>query len=592
MDDPYSILNVYSDCTYEEAKAAYRKAALLHHPDRQPLSRKSEAERRFRILSNAFQQVCHELGHPIEPPEIVPSVQPILTTSNTSPSALLKPSSVTSSKLNHSNLSKLPVLNKSARLNDDRSHPSIPDELTNRRSLRLPREELIRNREMDELEQQSPYDDNDALDRPVYVNTQLPKTAYTQDNQPTFQRVSNRQYTQDPPLHRGYREEGGGNRRNDDRSVPIEDTRHDQYPASRRSISSQYPASRRSSFSQSNGPDYNGPRRRELVENPSNSRSYNQDRSRPNDLYDLKPMSNRNNGFNGTDEWDNAFGLPVDDFFGNRSSDPFNTSNNKMSDLSLGFDKLLSNAMTGLNIGGPNPNTLDNIGTNPDCMMRVRQSKTVMGQNLDGSWSGQKLDKQMRVANGRMEINENGQEIKIGGRNHGHGQSARHHPNGRGHGEDWDPPPAYEGDDDEFAHDERPRHHPDDYHPHPSRRSAQRTVSDQYDHRHDSRNRADQNGSGLAPTRSRPNPPRGYVDDAPRGYADDGTRGYIDDGRDYLDDPPQRGYGDDGPSSSYHGGGSGGGRVSRTHSMSQARPQYHPETRSVVRRADGPVVRR
>ncbi|EGG11532.1 uncharacterized protein MELLADRAFT_76711 [Melampsora larici-populina 98AG31] len=621
MDDPYSILNVYSDCTYEEAKAAYRKAALLHHPDRQPLSRKSEAERRFRILSNAFQQVCHELGHPIEPPEIVPSVQlqPILnkTTSNP-PSASSKPSSVTnSSKLNQSNLSKLPIINKSNRLNADLGHSSIPDESHHRKSLRLPREELIRNREMDELEQQSPYDDNDALDRPVYVHNQLPKTAYTQDTQPTPQRLSNHQ----PSVHGGYREGGGNHRRTD---VPNEDVRHDPYPSSRRSISSQYPTSRRSSFSQSNAHEYNGARRRELVEHPSNSRSYNQERSRPNDLYDLKPMSNRNNkGYKGTtDEWDHGFGLPVDDFFGPQSSsDPFNTSNHKISDLSLGFDKLLSTAMTGLKIGGPTSNTLENIGTNPDCMMRVRQSKTVMGQNSDGSWSGQKLDKQMRVANGRMEINENGQEIKIGG---------RHHPNGRSHGEDWDPPPAYEGDDDEFGHDERPRHHPDDHHPHSSRRGVQRSVSDQYDHRQDSRNRSDQSGLGLATSRSRPNPPRGYVDDSPRGYADDRVRGYVDDGRDYLedepyrgygddgpqrgygddrpqrgygddgpqrgygDDRPQRGYGDDGPSSAYRGGGGGGagGRLSRTHSMSQARPQYHPDTRSMVRRADGPVVRR
>ncbi|KAG0148829.1 hypothetical protein CROQUDRAFT_669695 [Cronartium quercuum f. sp. fusiforme G11] len=575
MDDPYSILNVYPDCTYDEAKAAYRKAALMHHPDRHPPARKAEAERRFRILANAFQQVCHELGHPIEPPEIVPSAPPPAP-----------PGAKLSAVTNHQNGSSLARINgdtrSTVRVEDGFSYePDVIEPTPARRGACAPRDELIRNRELDHLEEQSPYDEADLDPRPNYTHACPPPNAYAQDHHSALGRAPSNAYSHDQP-RRGYREgvgrSGGGNYER----PSADKARYDEYPAPRRSVSSQYPAGqRRSSFSQS-GQDWPG--RRDLVEldprpygrGPERIRSHT---NRPqHDLYDLKP-SRRRDGFGGADEWDSAFGMPADDFFGGGRSDPFGSTGGKMAELGLGFDKLMTSAMEGLNLSGPGPGALDNIGTNPNCMMRVRQSKTVMGQNEDGSWTGQKLDKQMRVGNGRMEINENGQDIRISSEGAGGGRSMRNG-NGRGHGEDWDPPPAYEGDEDELVDDDRHRPHPDDYNPQPHRRLAgpllDRYGPDRMDREPRSRP-LEQSGSGSV-TRARPTPTRGYLDDGPAhsGY---GGGGNVGGARGYLDDGPS-GY-----------GGGGGGGLTRTPSLSKPRSN-HPEGRSMVRRPEGPVVRR
>ncbi|KAH9466349.1 hypothetical protein Pst134EB_001404 [Puccinia striiformis f. sp. tritici] len=95
MDDPYTVLNVYPDCTYEEAKAAYRKAALMHHPDRHPPARKDEAARRFRILAQAFHQICSELGHPIEPTDVKPGGSPARSSSSSRKSHSTTPTVIT-----------------------------------------------------------------------------------------------------------------------------------------------------------------------------------------------------------------------------------------------------------------------------------------------------------------------------------------------------------------------------------------------------------------------------------------------------------------------------------------------------------------
>lgn len=189
-------------------------------------------------------------------------------------------------------------------------------------------------------------------------------------------------------------------------------------------------------------------------------------------------------------------------------------------------------------------------------------------------------------------------------------------------GEDWDPPPAYEGDDDEFGGAARHRHHSDDYHPQSQRRVAGPPLdrygperSDRDSHRadrdlsrvdrdpprmdrdsqrmdrdsqrmdrdlqpqridRDLTSRPNDQLSSRSSARARPNPPRAYLDDGPAYGGYGGGNG-----------PGPRGYVEDGPSG-YEGGGGG---LTRSQSSSQGR-SHHPEGRSMVRRPDGPVVRR
>jgi molecular chaperone DnaJ len=51
--DFYEILSVTKTCTEAEMKAAFRKAAMLHHPDRNPGD--GEAEQKFKELNEAYQ---------------------------------------------------------------------------------------------------------------------------------------------------------------------------------------------------------------------------------------------------------------------------------------------------------------------------------------------------------------------------------------------------------------------------------------------------------------------------------------------------------------------------------------------------------
>ena len=51
--DYYTLLGVAQDASSEEIKRAYRKQALLHHPDRNP-ERREEAEARFKELTHAY----------------------------------------------------------------------------------------------------------------------------------------------------------------------------------------------------------------------------------------------------------------------------------------------------------------------------------------------------------------------------------------------------------------------------------------------------------------------------------------------------------------------------------------------------------
>ncbi|MGA7624372.1 MAG: DnaJ domain-containing protein, partial [Candidatus Acidiferrales bacterium] len=51
--DYYEVLGVARDATADQIKSAYRKAALQHHPDRNP-ENKQDAEHNFRAASEAY----------------------------------------------------------------------------------------------------------------------------------------------------------------------------------------------------------------------------------------------------------------------------------------------------------------------------------------------------------------------------------------------------------------------------------------------------------------------------------------------------------------------------------------------------------
>ena len=51
--DFYEILSVSRTCTEVDMKAAFRKAAMLHHPDRNPGD--TEAEHKFKEINEAYQ---------------------------------------------------------------------------------------------------------------------------------------------------------------------------------------------------------------------------------------------------------------------------------------------------------------------------------------------------------------------------------------------------------------------------------------------------------------------------------------------------------------------------------------------------------
>ncbi len=64
QQDYYEILGVARDCTADQIKSAYRKAALRWHPDRNP-NNKAEAEENFRLASEAYSVLSDPQKRPI-----------------------------------------------------------------------------------------------------------------------------------------------------------------------------------------------------------------------------------------------------------------------------------------------------------------------------------------------------------------------------------------------------------------------------------------------------------------------------------------------------------------------------------------------
>lgn len=60
-DDPYGVLGLKRGASEKEIKAAFRRAALLHHPDRNPNNR-AEAEAAFKRASDAYSMLSGKSG--------------------------------------------------------------------------------------------------------------------------------------------------------------------------------------------------------------------------------------------------------------------------------------------------------------------------------------------------------------------------------------------------------------------------------------------------------------------------------------------------------------------------------------------------
>jgi hypothetical protein len=59
MVDYYSILGVNRNCTEEELKAAFRKAAKKYHPD---VNKSPDAAEHFRLIADAYEHIINEIG--------------------------------------------------------------------------------------------------------------------------------------------------------------------------------------------------------------------------------------------------------------------------------------------------------------------------------------------------------------------------------------------------------------------------------------------------------------------------------------------------------------------------------------------------
>jgi curved DNA-binding protein CbpA len=64
--DPYSVLGIEADATFDDAKAAYRRLAEIFHPDRFADARpdvQAEAERQMKDLNGAWRTLRIRFGH-------------------------------------------------------------------------------------------------------------------------------------------------------------------------------------------------------------------------------------------------------------------------------------------------------------------------------------------------------------------------------------------------------------------------------------------------------------------------------------------------------------------------------------------------
>jgi len=410
MEDPYTVLNVYSDCTLEEAKAAYRRAALTHHPDRQPPARKEEAARRFKIIAQAFQQICQRLGHPID-----------LTDKSSDSQA--SHGSTNNKSTCTAIISKGPPSIKSS------TNGKIPA-LPNGSSTKAIGQASKTHKAISAKPEPSGRSESSLQHRPPVAKSR-PSPSQADE------------YEEEDSSEESEQEQSYDTRHSSRLSPPIAELNHPaaDYPSNHYSGRPHPSTSRRSSFSHP-GAELSNSRApvNDYYHHPLGPKQYGRQPGYPEPRQQLYNLPGTGGGRD--KQWD--FGLGEDDFFSS-GSDRFGPGTSMMNEVSSGFDRMMSTAFKGLSMAGPDPAELARMDGGQNCAMRMRQSKMVMGRTEDGSWAGKRMEKQMNMANGRLEINENAQDIRMGGRP---GGSTRYPPregNMRGGAEDWDPPPAYQG---------------------------------------------------------------------------------------------------------------------------------------------------
>ena len=59
--NPYNILHLHEDCTYEELKDRYRHLSRALHPDKQPPGNYELAQKHFKEIDQAYKSIATEV---------------------------------------------------------------------------------------------------------------------------------------------------------------------------------------------------------------------------------------------------------------------------------------------------------------------------------------------------------------------------------------------------------------------------------------------------------------------------------------------------------------------------------------------------